>query len=226
VTNNSTCWTVIAGAAAGNREDREQFARRYESVVRAYLSARWRNGPCLTNLDDAAQEVFVECLKPGGVLECLPSDLAGGFRSFLYGVVRNVARHFETRLDRERCRSASSDHDLGQVPDSEESLSRMFDRVWAQGLMREAAQRQAELAELLGPDAVRRVELLRLRFHEGLPIRDVAQRWQVDAAKLHHEYARARQEFKAALMEVVAFHHPGSAEEVAHECANLQSQLG
>jgi RNA polymerase sigma-70 factor (ECF subfamily) len=70
------------------------------------------------------------------------------------------------------------------------------------------------------------VELLRARFHEGLPIRDIARRWGTDAAALHHEYAKARQEFKAALLEVVAFHHPGSPTEVEQECANLLAHLG
>src|SRR6516165_9431539 len=36
----------------------------------------------------------------------------------------------------------------------------------------------------------------------------LAARWQIEAASLHHEYAKARQEFNAALVVVVAFHHP------------------
>jgi hypothetical protein len=36
----STCWTVIEAAAAGRAGDREDFARRYAPVVRAYLSSR------------------------------------------------------------------------------------------------------------------------------------------------------------------------------------------
>jgi RNA polymerase sigma-70 factor (ECF subfamily) len=51
---------------------------------------------------------------------------------------------------------------------------------------------------------VRRVELLRLRFEDNLPIRTIAERRQVSAAELHHSYALARREFKAALLEVVA----------------------
>ena len=42
---------------------------------------------------------------------------------------------------------------------------------------------------------------------------------------MHHEYAKARQEFKAALVEVVAFHHPGAPAEVERQCANLLSLL-
>jgi hypothetical protein len=48
----------------------------------------------------------------------------------------------------------------------------------------------------------------------------------VDAAELRHEYAKARHEFKAALLEVVAFHHPGSPAEVEHACAELLAHLG
>jgi hypothetical protein len=53
-----------------------------------------------------------------------------------------------------------------------------------------------------------------------------AGRWQTDAAALHHEYARARQEFQGALAQVVAFHHPGSALAIERECANLLALLG
>ena len=86
--------------------------------------------------------------------------------------------------------------------------------------MREAAERQAALAAEHGEAAVRRVELLRLRFHEGMPIREIARLWGIDAAVLHHEYARARQEFLAALRDVVASHHPGPPEEVDPEWRN------
>jgi RNA polymerase sigma-70 factor (ECF subfamily) len=47
----------------------------------------------------------------------------------------------------------------------------------------------------------------------------------VDAAALHHEYARARREFKTALLEVMAFYHPGSATEAERECAELLEYL-
>ena len=35
---------------------REEFARRYVRPIEAYLGARWRNSPCLRDLDDAVQE--------------------------------------------------------------------------------------------------------------------------------------------------------------------------
>jgi RNA polymerase sigma-70 factor (ECF subfamily) len=101
------------------------------------------------------------------------------------------------------------------------SLSLVFDRAWAESIVQLAAQRQVELARESGEMAMRRVEILRLRFREGLAIREIADRWNQDPAHLHREYAKARHEFKQALEETVAFHHAGSPETVEQECANL-----
>jgi hypothetical protein len=68
-------------------------------------------------------------------------------------------------------------------------------------------------------------KLLRLRFQDDLPIREIALRWGVEPAALHHEHARARQEFKAALLEVMAFHHPGPATDIEQDLANLAAAL-
>jgi RNA polymerase sigma-70 factor (ECF subfamily) len=224
--NDSTCWTVLRDAAAGADAAREAFARRYEPAVRAYLAARWRGTPSVQELDDAVQEVFVECLRTGGALERARPDRPGGFRAFLYGLVRNVALRFEGRRARGEARLAPGPIDAEDLPAREDSLSRVFDRAWAKSIMREAAERQAERAETLGPAARRRVELLRLRFREGLPIREVARLWGDDPAALHHEYARAREEFKAALIDVMGFYHPDSPAEAERECEGLLDLLG
>ena len=76
--------------------------------------------------------------------------------------------------------------------------------------MAEAGRLQRDRATERGLDAIQRVELLRLRFEENLPIRDIAVRWDTDPAIVHKSYAIARKEFRSALLEVVAFHHPGS----------------
>src|SRR5436305_9177091 len=95
-TSESTCWTVIRGAAAGNSVDRAALARRYLGVVRAYLAARWEGSALLADLDDAGQDVFVECFRQGGVLDAAAAGRVPSFRAFLYGVVKNVARRFES----------------------------------------------------------------------------------------------------------------------------------
>ena len=222
-TPESTCWTLIRGAAAGNPADRAGFADRYAGVIRSYLAVRWRNSPHARHTDDVVQDVFVACFAPAGVLARADPGRPGGFRSYLYGVVRNLARRVEAGEGSGRERAAA---DLDELPADDPSLARAFDRAWARALMREAARRQADQARGRGPAAVRRVELLRLRFHDGQPIREVARLWREDPAKLHHEYAAARQEFLAALREVVAFHHPGRPADVDRACAELIHLLG
>lgn len=203
-----TSWTVIQEASAGLESARAEFARRYESIVRAYLAHRWRGGPFVDDLEDAVQEVFVECFKAGGVLESADADRPGGFRAFLYGVIRNIAFRFEKR--RYRRREVQASEAIGRVEDREESLSRVFDQAWARMVLKEAASLQAAGAEGEGGEPARRVELLRLRFEEGLPIRDIASRWQEDPARVHRQYRLARSEFRDALREVLARHHGGA----------------
>jgi RNA polymerase sigma-70 factor (ECF subfamily) len=125
-TQESTCWTVIAAAAAGCAAQRAAFAQRYQPVIRAYLAARWRTTPYLHDLDDAVQDVFVACFQRDGLLARAERDRPGGFRAFLYGVVRNVARRLEARRGRDR--QAADDVDIDQFPVDEESQAWMFDR--------------------------------------------------------------------------------------------------
>jgi RNA polymerase sigma-70 factor (ECF subfamily) len=211
---DSTCWTVIKGAAKGQLRDREEFARRYESVIRAYLVARWRGSTRVTEIDDAVQDVFVDCFREDGALE--RADPKRSFRAFLYGVVRNVARRNEEKHARRREMQASTRFDLEA---REESLSKVFDRAWAHAIMRQAGRLQAERARAKGGVALRRMELLRLRFNEAKPMREIAREWDMEAGSLQYEYARAREEFEAALREIVRDHRPDTA--VEEECASL-----
>jgi RNA polymerase sigma factor (sigma-70 family) len=217
-TPESTCWTVIRAAAAGNPADREELARRYLSVVRAYLGARWRSSVLRPELDDAVQEVFVQCFREGGALAVAGAGVVPSFRAFLYGIIRNVARRFESQL----VRTADL---LPEIATDDASQSRLFDKKWARSIMVEAAQLQRMRAQERGAEAVQRVELLRLRFEENLPIRAIAELWGTDAARLHRAYALARQEFRAALLAVVAFHQPGRPVELEQEAASLLKAL-
>jgi RNA polymerase sigma-70 factor (ECF subfamily) len=217
-TFESTCWTMIRAAAAGSPGDREELARRYIGVVRAYLAARWRGSTLRNEVDDATQAVFVECFRQGGVLDVAGTGRISGFRAFLYGVIRNVARRFETRPVRDA-------DGLPEIASDDASQSRLFDKTWAQAIMAEAARLQRTRAEQHGPEAVRRVELLRLRFEENLPIRDIAALWEADPAAVHKSYALARKEFRSALLEVIAFHHQGTAVELEAEASSLLKAL-
>lgn len=219
--SDDTRWTVIRDAAAGNVAAREAFARRYLPAVKAYLGTRWRSSPLLSEVDDAAQEVFVECFREAGALERVDPEREGGFRAFLYGVVRNVARRHETRRARRRAKERSPGPELEQTEADEPALSEAFDRAWALSVMRQAGARQIEHARGNGADALKRVDLLRLRIVEGKPIREIARTWGEDPTHLHREYARARREFRRALREIVAGVHPGPPEAIEAECRHL-----
>ena len=215
--DSDTCWTVIEGAARGSREHRDTFARRYLPAVRAYLRARWRGSPLAQEADDAVQDVFVECFRGA-----LARKQRGGsaFRPYLYGIARNVARRAEDRRGRRRENPALP---FSRIPSDEASLSEVFDRAWAESVLARAREIQAEAAGGNGDAAARRIELLRLRHEDDVPIREIARRWGVEASWLHHQYARARDEFRRALLAAVAFEISGTPGEVARECAHLVS---
>lgn len=213
----ATCWTLIGAAAGGDAVARTDFARRYQPVARDYFAARWRASPLRSAVDDAVQDVFVECFKVGGVLGKASESPGDGFRPFFHGVLRNVARRHE-----EKHRPAV---ELVDQPADESNLGKAFDKAWAVGLLREAGRVMAEAAD--DERKRRRVELLKLRFQGGLAIREIAAKWDADAAKLHHEYATARDEFRVALRRVVAFHMPTAAEgPLDAACRELLAALG
>ncbi|MBI5763301.1 MAG: sigma-70 family RNA polymerase sigma factor [Planctomycetes bacterium] len=225
--DESTCWTMIESAAGADAATRESFARVYEPVVRAYLLARWRGGPVREHVDDAVQDVFVECYKSGGALERASRDRSGGFRAYLYGIARNVALRVEASRGRKVHGVGGDDDVLVQQAGDEPSLSRVFDRSWAESMMRQARERQQAKAQAQGERCVRRVELLRLRFNDGLPIREIAEKWGEPAEQVHREYAKAREEFRAALFEVIRFHRPEcTAAAAERECLELLGLLG
>ncbi|MCZ6834705.1 MAG: sigma-70 family RNA polymerase sigma factor [Planctomycetota bacterium] len=208
----STCWTMIRDASGGDATARERFASMYAPVIRAYLGARWGGGPLREVIEDAQQDVFIELFRDGGALGKLDEQSESGFRGFLFGVTRNVARRHEQKKQRSRSdqpATAFFDH----LPDDEPRLSQIFDQAWAKSLLHEAGRVQHEKAAELGSEAIRRHDLLQLRFRDGLPIRDIAARWDEPAEHVHREYAKARREFQEALLEVIRFHHENASEE-------------
>lgn len=216
---SSTCWIAIRGAAAGDDIERDRFARRYAPVIRSYLDARWRQKRRAQEIEDAIQDVLFECLRMGGALEKVDPSRPGGFRAFLYGITRNVAHRWEERGYGREKRLETAEQSA--VPDDQPELSQAFDRAWARSIVRQAWDLQEERAEARGPDAIRRVDLLRARFEGGKPIREIAKEWNMPADVLHHEYAQARKEFQDALREVVSFHHTEPAANVDSECRKI-----
>src|SRR5215472_656382 len=119
---DSTCWTLLRDAAAGGEAPRSEFAARYAPAVRAYLAARWRGSTLIRELDDTIQDVFIECLRAGGLLDRARADQPGGFRAFLYGAVRNVALRAEARRARRLAREPADRNELEGIPSGEEAL--------------------------------------------------------------------------------------------------------
>ncbi|MEZ6038254.1 MAG: sigma-70 family RNA polymerase sigma factor [Planctomycetota bacterium] len=220
-----TCWTLIDAASRGDPDARELFARHYAQPIRDYLRRRWVNSPRRDDVADAQQEVFVECMKPGGALD--RADAAkGDFRALLYGVVRNVARRFEERAARELGRAMHESVFLDGLPHQAEALSRVFDRSWAQMIMQEAAAAQ-ERAARDGDEAYRtRFRILQLRHRDGLPVREIArQLGVVDVESVQNAYRRARRDFRACLRLVVATHTGAPANRVDEECRRVLEML-
>ena len=197
-----TSWKEIGAAALGDPEARSQFSRKYLPIVRSYLLARWRGLPLQREVDDAVQDVFFDCLKRDGALARADAE-RGPFRGFLYGVTRHVAQRKEAEWAQGNGREVAAGSVVDRVADQEISLATMFDREWAKAVIRDAFGILERQATEKGEFAQRRVELLRLRFQEDLPIREIAKRWEVSDSWLHHQCAQAKKEFERAWREVM-----------------------
>jgi DNA-directed RNA polymerase specialized sigma24 family protein len=218
-----TCWSVLRAASLGDAAARSTFSRSYAAAIRSYLEARWRGRILSSETDDATQEVFFECLKPGGVLERADAQ-RGDFRGLLFGVTRNVARRFEQRaLARGHVRPEDSAW-LQHIASDEPGQATLFERSWAQAVMRQTKRMHRERALADGQAGQRRIELLERRFGSDEAIREIAAEWGVPAQDVHNAYRKARTEFYGCLREVVAFHAPAGADLDA-ECRRLLSQL-
>jgi len=132
-------------------------------------------------------------------------------------VIRNVALRIERKNARRRdVPAAVEPEDAGH---DSFTPSRAFDRAWATAILKEAGGVMADQAD--DEDSKKRLKLLQLRFQDSMPIREIAKSWGEEPRALHRAYARARDEFRAALVGVVTFHHGGPPGEVERECARL-----
>lgn len=213
-----TSWTLIDAAAKGRAEDRERVARLYAPLVRRYLAARWRLSGDHEQVQEGVQDAMLQLFKPGGALQNADPAQSGGFRAYLYGLVRNVALMIERSARRRQDRSEPSGIDLDHIEQSEATLSQVFDREWARMIAQRARVRMLENLRGKQPDAEGEQKhekgqeiyrCLELRYTEGLAPRDIAEQLGRDVKVVYELLRSARNEYRRALLETVGEFYPG-----------------
>ena len=228
-----TSWTLIREAANGNSVKQAAFAKLYGPIVRKYFEYRWLGNRQKQFVDEGVQEVLLLCIRPDGPLSRADPTAPAGFRGFLKGIARNIARKIEDR-EKRACHQPDEETLIVELVGNESSAADQFERSWALMIMQEARKRIVEQA--CDASAKQRVELLRLRFEEGHPIREIAVLlnpdcksdalvFESECKKWHREFQKAKTEFWRALLDVVSFHSPGSPAEIERECRDLLKAL-
>lgn len=195
-----TSWQLVGLAGANGDDARREFALRYECFARRVLAKRWRGTSFAMFFDDAVQEVFVECFKSHGVIEKADPTRNSSFRSLLFQVIIHVASRFEHSGRNHRTLHIGQDlTEFLQVDD--QSGYESVTREEVNELVREALRRMANHEN----DDIRRWATLldRHACHDETIISMASHDTEV-AAKLHREYAKAKKECRATLVDVVA----------------------
>lgn len=84
----STLWSVIHGAARGDKAAQEEFIKTYLPAVRGWLRHRLPGKFTREDIQDFTQEVFMEIFKKNILAKV--SESKGKFRTYLIRVARNV----------------------------------------------------------------------------------------------------------------------------------------
>jgi RNA polymerase sigma factor (sigma-70 family) len=182
-------WALVHAAAAGDPQALDRFCRRFGNDLRHWLRLRWRGSPWRHQVDDAAQEVLLECFRPGGALARVDARRCRHFESYLRGVMSNVA----ARIARREARATTRWHPSGLLlraggaPDAEPRTRLDLANVRA---TIDAAVGRLELEGATAGHTL--AELVRLHFFDGLPVRAIAARWHEPAARIHEQRRRAR----------------------------------
>lgn len=74
----------------------------------------------------------------------------------------------------------------------------------------------------IGAAARPRVDILRLRFESGKPIREIAAELELEPSYVHHQFAKAKHDFHRALVRVLRSRKPDADDEdLEAECRRL-----
>lgn len=193
-------WKLVEAASAGDESARHTFARRYEDAIRRWLWFRWHRTPLRGFVDDAVQDVFVECFRPRGALDRVDPNLAPhGFTAFLRGVVQHVA----CRIERSEARNFHRGRRLleGSATTAPARLGspEQLDRRWALSCIRTALLQLDRMSPCCG-HSLR--EFLHLHFEKGLNVRTIAALWRQPSPRVHEMRRRACRCFRECLLRV------------------------
>ena len=196
-------WSLIRRCAAGDRDARTAFWHRYAGDVRSWLSRHWALTPYRSCVDDALQDVFVECFRPDGALARVdPARAVHGFPAFLHGVVRHVA----LRVERDRAREHGHRRQFAvraEGRDARDQPPELLERTVArEHVLAALACLDREDRERGTPRSLR--TFLREHFEEGLPVRLIARAHAEPPELVHERRRRACRRLRECLRRVVA----------------------
>lgn len=196
-------WRLAHAAARGDERARADFWQRYSHSVRLWLWFRWCHTSRRNLIDDAAQEVFLECFRPGGALAHLDRARAHhGLEAYLRGVVRNVACRIERAQARDFHHRRSLAAAAGQAAPEESGSAECIDRARAHDQVLAALDLLDREDRQAGTDHSLRA-FLRAHFEQGQQVRTIAAAWQEQVDHVHEVRRRACQRFRDCLLRVM-----------------------
>jgi RNA polymerase sigma factor (sigma-70 family) len=188
----TTLWSEIARAGAGNLAAMNDFLRRYQGPVYEYLVAR---GLQAADAEDVTQDVFQRILQADLLRKA--DQERGRFRSLLLGITKNILRE-RGRRNRTRKRGGgrkevSLNPDLDDAPEPVLAVHRdeRFDRIWVAHLV-DAAIQEAERTDRRR--GTRYMEVLAARTVDQMKYQELAARFRLSLQDVKNHLHRARLE--------------------------------
>jgi RNA polymerase sigma-70 factor (ECF subfamily) len=208
----TTIWTAIRAAVAGQSTAVAEFVRRYRAAVAGYIRAR---GYSAEDAEDLTQEVFLNIYRHQ-LLE-RADRTRGPFRAFLLSITRNVLRN-SRRIRRAAKRGRGlAPLSLDALPHAEGVLPAPpdpdFDRHWVDNLIRLALDQ-------LWLTHPRCSEVIALLVDEELSYEETARRLGMEVKRVDNLYQQARRRLSAFVRREIAG-YCSSGDEVDEELTHL-----
>ena len=201
-------WALVGLIGENVPDAAREFAFRYDRFVRRVLTKRWLGTIYRTHFDDAVQDVFVECFKPGGVLAKADSSRGGAFRSLLFRVTCNVAARYERNHNRD-LRLISK-----ELTDTHGEDSGAFLQITREEVAEVVSEALRRMSQHTAVEVRERAQLLIQHSCDGQKIIHLAGGDTETAERLHRQHSKAKREFQTFLSEVIQSHYRAPPEDV------------